>query len=786
MKLKDYQVAPLASIIEKRAKGGCSALLVMAPGLGKTIISAFDVKIFLENHGGRVLYLCHTNEVLAQAKSKYESVLGKKYSLGFYNGIEKAPDADIVFASFQAMHISGKNDFGRDDFAYIIDDEAHHAPAITYTDVLEYFEPEFLLGLTATPYRLDGQGLEDIFGPITYNLDIVEAIAGGLTPKIDYYVELDEMQDVESVFVEGEKVSISELNRRLFIPKRDEEIVEIITEKMDKVSGKSAMIFCRSIEHAERIAALLPNAVVVHSGLSNKECKNRLNLFREGNVRFVVSVDMLNEGIDVPHADVIVFLRSTVSPVVFHQQLGRGLRTSHGKKRAIVLDFVCSFDRLQIIGKLVDGVNTIGSGAEDDALTLHLEGLNFHEKKLSLDVLLKSINVHTWYYTKEELIIQLQGLANRLGHTPTHKEFNTDPDCASAYSAQKAFGSWNNFLLAAGFQPNKEHKKGFTKEDLNAQLQDLAKRLGHTPTQKEFKTDPDCASAYNAQKAFGSWNNFLLAAGFQPNSTPRKAMRGLTKEDLIVQLQVLAKRLGRTPIFKEFRADPDCASVGTAAKAFGSWNNFLLAAGFQPNSTPRKAMRGLTKEDLIVQFQNLANQLGHTPTIKEFNADPDCASVDTAAKAFGSWNNFLLAAGFQPNSTPRKAMRGLSKEELIVQFQNLANQLGHTPTIKEFNADPDCASVDTAAKAFGSWNNFLLAAGFQPNSTPRKAMRGLSKEELIVQFQNLANQLGHTPTIKEFGADPDCASVAPVVNRFGSWNNFLLAAGFQPNMKKKK
>ena len=267
------------------------------------------------------------------------------------------------------------------------------------------------------------------------------------------------------------------------------------------------------------------------------------------------------------------------------------------------------------------------------------------------------------------------------------------------------------------------------------------------------------------------------------NSTPKKAMRGLTKEELIVQLQDLAKRLGHTPTQKEFNTDPDCASADTAVKAFGSWNNFLLAAGLQPNIEFKV---GLTKEEFIVQLKDLANQLGHTPTKREFDADPDCASADTAVKAFGSWNNFLLTAGFQPNRTPKKAMRGLTKEELIVQLQVLANRLGRTPIFKEFCADPDCTSTNTVIRHFGSWNNFLLAAGFQPNSTPKKAMRGLTKEELIVQLQVLANRLGRTPTQKEFDADPDCASADTAVKAFGSWNNFLLAAGFQPNMKKKK
>ena len=587
-KPKDFQEECLTALNDKRKQGAHSALVVMATGLGKTVVSAFDVRQYMSHHGkNRALFLCHNNGILEQNMCAFQDVLDGEFSYGLFNGLSKAPEADFVFASFQTM-LDHKEEFTPDTFKYIAVDEAHHAPAETFRAVIDYFQPDFLLGMTATPERLDGLRLEDIFGPITYNLELVEAIKRGLLVDIDYHLVLDEMADLDSITVEGEKISMGELNRRLFIPKRDEEIVSIIEERLAKLPDSSTLIFCRSIEHAEQIGKLMKNAEIVHSRMSAEQCRETLNRFRTGELPTIISVDQLNEGIDVPHADTIVFLRSTASQVVFHQQLGRGLRLHDGKDKATVLDFVGNYKRLGTIAKLQSELNSIpknGKVSEESAkehFVLNIEASQFTDRQVDIVSILDRINGLTWGWSDEELITQVQMLAKELGRTPSKREFYKDPRIASAYTASSRFGSWNKFLEAAGLEANQVKTK-VSDEELITQVQMLAKELGRTPSKREFYKDPRIASAYTASSRFGSWNKFLEAAGLKTNKRT-----DIANEELIAQVQMLAKELGRTPTYREFDKDPRIASADTASSRFGSWNKFLEAAGLKTNKHGRK------------------------------------------------------------------------------------------------------------------------------------------------------------------------------------------------------
>ena len=169
MRPREYQEEALSTLENKRANNEHSALVVMATGLGKTAVAAFDVGKYMKNNRGKLLFLCHNNDVLTQNQEMFKDFLDEEFSYGLYNGIEKIPEAEFLFASFQTMS-THKREFKKDEFSYIVVDEAHHAPADTYREVIRYFKPDFLLGLTATPNRLDGLSLEDTFGPITYSL----------------------------------------------------------------------------------------------------------------------------------------------------------------------------------------------------------------------------------------------------------------------------------------------------------------------------------------------------------------------------------------------------------------------------------------------------------------------------------------------------------------------------------------------------------------------------------------------------------------------------------------
>lgn len=172
-----YQRACLDKLEEIRNQGRKKTFVIMATGLGKTFTSAYEVKRLLKKAPGRVLYLCHSTYVLDQAHKEYESILGSDYSYGFFHGTEKnLHDVDVLFASFQTM-ASWRTLFAKNEFRYIVVDEVHRAQAATFQPTVEYFDADFLLGLTATPYRGDGLNIADLFGEYAFRLELFEALA---------------------------------------------------------------------------------------------------------------------------------------------------------------------------------------------------------------------------------------------------------------------------------------------------------------------------------------------------------------------------------------------------------------------------------------------------------------------------------------------------------------------------------------------------------------------------------------------------------------------------------
>lgn len=349
--LRPYQVECIKKVAALRRTGIKRAMIVVASGLGKTIISAAEVKQFLaENNGGRVLFLCNREDLLEQAREVYQDFFGDSLSYGVYTGLHKTKSQpSVLFATYQTMQ-KNLQKFGAQEFAYVVVDEAHHAVAPTFRKILDYFKPQFLLGMTATPERLDGQNLAIVFGSQAFKMDVFEGIASGWLAEADYYIMMeDPKRFMREVKKQGIK-SFSGLDKKFFSPKRDEEIVRSIMKRANEFAkNPRIMVFCKSVEHAERIAALFKSVGVVHSRRTGKQNRETLRAYRDGKIQVIVSVQMLNEGLDVPETDVVVFLRNTVSPTVFFQQLGRGLRICSGKKKVLVLDYVANCKRIAMI-----------------------------------------------------------------------------------------------------------------------------------------------------------------------------------------------------------------------------------------------------------------------------------------------------------------------------------------------------------------------------------------------------------------------------------------------------
>jgi hypothetical protein len=266
--------------------------------------------------------------------------------LGLFNGSEKQPGADVIFASIQTLS-NWVGDFAPDEFDYIVIDEFHHAAALSYRAVLDHFTPSFMLGLTATPDRLDGADLLPLCGDnIVFDCDLVEGIARGQLVPFRYEGHRDVADFADIPWRQG-RFDPEELARAVETRARAEQSVEIWRDAAEDGADSGAgstLAFCCSISHAEFLADYFTQAgipsVAVHSRPGSAPRTGSVEALRAGVVRIIFTVDVFNEGVDIPEVETVMMLRPTDSPVVFLQQLGRGLRRSPGKNHLRVIDFV--------------------------------------------------------------------------------------------------------------------------------------------------------------------------------------------------------------------------------------------------------------------------------------------------------------------------------------------------------------------------------------------------------------------------------------------------------------
>ena len=333
------QSEALLALSKSRLNGHIRGLVVLPTGLGKTYLAAFDAATF----PGRTLFVVHNNEVLEQASLTFQRVMPDR-TIGLFNGFQRNSDLGIVCANVYSLHAENlRTFFSQNDFEYIIIDEFHHAAAPSYQQVLSYFRPQFILGLTATPVRTDESDIISILdNNVVYSMDAAEAIDRGFLVPFNYMAYCDDI-DYSRIQHNGFRYNVEDLNRALIIEKRDEAIHEKYTDNGEQ----KAIGFCVSIEHADRMAMYFRSrgiaAEAVHSRLS-KDIRTRvIDDFRCNRLRVVFVRDMFNEGVDFPDVRTLMFLRPTESKLIFMQQLGRGLRLSPEKGAVDVLDFIGNY-----------------------------------------------------------------------------------------------------------------------------------------------------------------------------------------------------------------------------------------------------------------------------------------------------------------------------------------------------------------------------------------------------------------------------------------------------------
>ena len=321
-------------------------LIVAATGTGKTMISAFDYKRFKQqNESAKLLFLAHRKEILTQSLATFRGVL-KDNNFGelMVDGIEPAIFKH-VFASVQSLNNRLEIlNLSPDYYDYIVIDEAHHQKAKSYRRIINYFKPKVLLGLTATPERMDGGDIqEDFHNRIAAEIRLPEALNRKLLCPFQYFGISDSI-DLSKVSWVGGRYVASELTN--LYTSNDRRVGEIITNLEKYTKDKHdvrALGFCVTIEHAKYMAEKFILAGFKAAFLTSENGHERGELrsqFQNKEINYLFVVDIFNEGVDIPEIDTVLFLRPTESLTVFLQQLGRGLRLAEGKEALTVLDFV--------------------------------------------------------------------------------------------------------------------------------------------------------------------------------------------------------------------------------------------------------------------------------------------------------------------------------------------------------------------------------------------------------------------------------------------------------------
>ena len=340
------QIEALYALEESRGEGAGRGLVQAATGIGKTYLAAFDSVKY-----EKVLFVAHREEILKQAAVSFKNVRHSD-DYGFFYGKQKDIHKSVIFASVstlgRAEYLKAEY-FPEDYFDYIVIDEFHHAVNEQYKRIVNYFKPKFLLGLTATPERMDGKNIYEICDyNVPYEISLKEAINKGMLVPFHYYGIYDEtdysgLRLVKGHYDERELTEIYEDNGKRY---------DLIYMYYMKYRSKRALGFCCSRVHAEKMAEEFCRrgipAVAVYSnadGAFSADRDKAIERLENQEIRVIFSVDMFNEGLDIASLDMVMFLRPTESPIVFLQQLGRGLRTYRGKEFLNVLDFIGNYEK---------------------------------------------------------------------------------------------------------------------------------------------------------------------------------------------------------------------------------------------------------------------------------------------------------------------------------------------------------------------------------------------------------------------------------------------------------
>ena len=397
-------------------------LLISATGTGKTYLSAFDVKNLKPE---KMLFIAHRKTILRKAKYTFENIISNK-KMAIY-GEESIVDADYIFAMVQTLNKKEHLEkFSKNYFNYIIIDEVHHSGAKTYHSIISYFKPDFLLGMTATPERSDDFDIYRLFNHnIAYEIRLYDALRENLLCPFHYF-------GVSDITVDGECIDNKTSIKNLTLEQRIDHIIE--KSRYYGYSGEKlhGLMFVSRVEEANILAEKFNERGIKSIALTGEHGdntrENAIEKLENGEIEYIITVDIFNEGIDIPCVNQVILLRPTESSIVYIQQLGRGLRKNKNKEFVVVLDFIGNYEKNFLIPTAISQNNSFD---KDFMKKFILNGTNMipGESSISFEEIVKerifeNIN-KTNFSTKKNIEHDFNLLEKQLGRTPMLNDFFT-------------------------------------------------------------------------------------------------------------------------------------------------------------------------------------------------------------------------------------------------------------------------------------------------------------------------------------------------------------------------
>ncbi|WP_067726907.1 DUF3427 domain-containing protein [Oceanobacillus damuensis] len=445
IKPNKMQIAALEQIQEVRDGGNNKGLVISATGTGKTYLSAFDVRKFAPK---KMLFIVHREQILHKAKSDFQLITGGiDKDFGILSGSTKQTDAKYLFATIQTISKQNMLDqFDPEEFDYILIDEVHKAGAKSYLKVIEYFKPMFLMGMTATPERTDDFNIFELFDyNIAYEIRLQEALEEDMLCPFHYF-------GVTDLEYNGELIDDATILSHLVTEERVNHIMDKINYYGFSGERVKGLIFCSRKEEAVQLSEALNNkglrTVALTGDHSQEDRLLHVSRLENGSLDYIITVDIFNEGIDIPSINQVVMLRQTQSSIIFIQQLGRGLRKHDSKDFVTVIDFIGNYKNNYLIPVALSGDKTQNKDniRKATAETSYIKGIstiNFEE--IAKKQIFKSIN-NSNLTAMKVLKDAYTELKNRIGTVPYLYDFIENHSIDPVVIADK-YKNYYQFLL---------------------------------------------------------------------------------------------------------------------------------------------------------------------------------------------------------------------------------------------------------------------------------------------------------------------------------------------------